>query len=715
MNSSPQSSKKGTSVRLESWAESSKARKTSASTLAIAVAAPNLVQRLSRSSQAVSQLELDDWSEEFPLEIKTPKKNISVSSDQYRNINHFENVRLSNRGKETAINRGLMEGTFYDPPSIHNNLLAKPSLKRKMAEQHTFDGESFEDGFEGDAFRDGLLEKLVKFQKKHEPPIDEDLDKVWSEESTFNVTTTSKGSNISLLSGSTNNESSSNDTVLDGLVLPDTNLDFKATLKRKQQENNEKAMLESMQLRNASGSTGSIHSNKSSNETIGENDESFLDGFDLGGDELLKVGSHDTLHHNVKVQRRNVKRTQQTTSYSGSLKKADSDNLDDCVSGSRTAANAVHRLKESSSFDSLSLKACSKISTPALRAPKSTVSMPQSSNEAILELARIRRESGPQPKSQPQLAPGASPKKKTKIHSLNISLVQSISKRRPQSLAIAQRRVISDGTELDSLEDLPTNSSREPLHTIRAGSTSKMKRYPLESYMEKPVRRTVRPKRAVSPFQSTNNSRTSRRDHKLGLIQQFSSPVTTVVKGYNGTMHFNATKCRWEGNNEDLKRFDNVPKGPGLIAYISNKGIQVVGNMVFDPVNMKWINVNQEVPEEDPFQDVDDLEIKSPVKKNPSVGYKAQPHNSTVNLSDPEFIYDAPNPIQGTKSLLTISSAIVNDEYTVGQEFDLSDEIIKRFEDEDKRWKYKTRGWFPEEVFSRDYLVEIRSMVMRKS
>lgn len=130
------------------------------------------------------------------------------------------------------------------------------------------------------------------------------------------------------------------------------------------------------------------------------------------------------------------------------------------------------------------------------------------------------------------------------------------------------------------------------------------------------------------------------------LIQQLSTPISTTIRGYNENMHYNVQTCQWEGNNEDLRRFDSAGynqysnnhnnhnsnnhnhhnnssvngggKAPGLIAFISSNEIKVVGDMVFDPARMCWISIRED-EEEDPFEGLDDMDMDVTIKgiKNP--------------------------------------------------------------------------------------------------
>ena len=82
-------------------------------------------------------------------------------------------------------------------------------------------------------------------------------------------------------------------------------------------------------------------------------------------------------------------------------------------------------------------------------------------------------------------------------------------------------------------------------------------------------------------------------------------------------MHYNPSLFRWEGNENELAPFDvpdfhprglspssaergsqGSPNGKANVALISNignvSGVQVVGGMVFDPAQMRWLKMTDE-------------------------------------------------------------------------------------------------------------------------
>lgn len=102
--------------------------------------------------------------------------------------------------------------------------------------------------------------------------------------------------------------------------------------------------------------------------------------------------------------------------------------------------------------------------------------------------------------------------------------------------------------------------------------------------------------------------------------------------------------------------------------------------MVFDPRRMCWLKLrpgdvghnNPRSPsvteeEEDPFAAIEDL--------------KDGPANATASTNG------------GTRP--STSGGLANDEWLVGEEFDLGPEFIRRQRDEEVAWRRKCEAWYP--------------------
>lgn len=197
---------------------------------------------------------------------------------------------------------------------------------------------------------------------------------------------------------------------------------------------------------------------------------------------------------------------------------------------------------------------------------------------------------------------------------------------------------------------------------------------------------------------------------KPKLIKPMGDGVNNIktLKG----MQWNPTLFRWEGNENALAPFDapitsphsptlaSGGKGkaaPALIANVgATKGVQVVGGMVFDPQRMCWLrmapNPNHQATttqqrgsgasnpmspdtvdeEDDPFAGLDDLDDS---KEKMSLG-------GLASNKDEEF---------GTKS-----GAGIDDEWLVGEEFDVGPAFVQRQRAEEEKWRRKVEGWVGE-------------------
>ena len=203
-----------------------------------------------------------------------------------------------------------------------------------------------------------------------------------------------------------------------------------------------------------------------------------------------------------------------------------------------------------------------------------------------------------------------------------------------------------------------------------------------------------RPKRAKVP------------PRKPQLIKPMGDGANTP-KSSQGGMRWNSTLFKWEGNENALASFDapipppRSPKyangnggskaAPALIANVgASKGVQVVGGMVFDPQRMCWLKMApSHAPQhrfgrnasprstgtldddEDPFAGLDDLD-EGKDRKN-VFGHGAGPEDDLSSMG-------------GSKGL-------ADDEWLVGEEFDVGPEFIKRQRTEEENWRRKVAGW----------------------
>lgn len=213
---------------------------------------------------------------------------------------------------------------------------------------------------------------------------------------------------------------------------------------------------------------------------------------------------------------------------------------------------------------------------------------------------------------------------------------------------------------------------------------------------------------AAKGSNTTNASRSKRGKvppRKPQLIKSMGDGTNTP-KSSQG-MRWNSTLFKWEGNENALASFDSSipssrspkhmngnggPKAaPALIANVgASKGVQVVGGMVFDPQRMCWLKMAPShashhrfgaTPsprstgtiddDEDPFAGLDDLDDSKDRKSILGHG---------VGLED-------------DLSSLGGSKGLADDEWLVGEEFDVGPEFIKRQRTEEENWRRKVEGW----------------------
>ncbi|KAI1179912.1 hypothetical protein F4777DRAFT_404209 [Nemania sp. FL0916] len=190
-----------------------------------------------------------------------------------------------------------------------------------------------------------------------------------------------------------------------------------------------------------------------------------------------------------------------------------------------------------------------------------------------------------------------------------------------------------------------------------------------------------------------------------------SSKDSKVING----MTYNPTTFRWEGNENVLNVFDAPAPSPSatplppptirdkdsatprpvLITNINTKKeIRRMGDMVFDPQNMCWLEIKAPttsglhsddpitslavLEEEDPFKDIPDLEDK------------------VASASGPGRVSD------------------IREDWLVGEEFDVGPEFVRRQHEEEARWRRKCEKWTGKVARNRtDWRWAIRDIVMQ--
>jgi hypothetical protein len=221
---------------------------------------------------------------------------------------------------------------------------------------------------------------------------------------------------------------------------------------------------------------------------------------------------------------------------------------------------------------------------------------------------------------------------------------------------------------------------------------------------------------AVRP--STQGSLRKKKSDKTQLKPHLIKPMGEDVnraKTEKG-MSYNPLLFRWEGNENDLAPFDvpdfyprtGSPNAPGRggspnskaqVALISNvgsnvNGVQVVGGMVFDPSQMRWLKIAENADgsapnlrsgsvqieeEEDVFAGLEDLKEEDETRSRSGTLQNIMP---SANASR-----DSLGDVEGGHSS--------GDEWGIGvaEEFDVGPEFVRRQRSEEERWRRKVEKW----------------------
>ncbi|KAG7662597.1 BFA1 [[Candida] subhashii] len=238
----------------------------------------------------------------------------------------------------------------------------------------------------------------------------------------------------------------------------------------------------------------------------------------------------------------------------------------------------------------------------------------------------------------------------------------------------------------------------------------------------------------------TNDSihQQSHHKRKMGVVKCLNNNRVTQNPSFptpTKNMTFNYSQNRWEGNEEELMRFENLSK-PALITTrefeepvlrlaIPTKG-EGTHNMAYDKERLCWVNLDGE--DDAIFHDIPDLIEAKPYKLNAppqTVNNSAQSIMklaSQQHMNSPTIRRGASQFTQRTTSNIStgdvdgrLGQRVANDDDH--NEFKLSKKLIEKFVKEDSRIERKTRHWFNNNStrnsgFNRDYYWEIRKMVI---
>jgi hypothetical protein len=213
-----------------------------------------------------------------------------------------------------------------------------------------------------------------------------------------------------------------------------------------------------------------------------------------------------------------------------------------------------------------------------------------------------------------------------------------------------------------------------------------------------------------APSSRKRGSKVQQKPHLIKPIGDGHLKEPKSVKG----MQYNPLTFKWEGNENDLEPFE-IPafhppsspeaspssKPPALITNVGQAGgVQVVGEMVFDPRRMCWLKMAptgmaherrgpdsggvssvQLEDEEDVFAGLEDLKEEDETGRSSYGG-------AGGGLA-----------VRGGEGVRQVSGATTGDGSgdelgpVLGEEFDVGPEFIRRQRAEEEKWRKKVEGW----------------------
>lgn len=204
-----------------------------------------------------------------------------------------------------------------------------------------------------------------------------------------------------------------------------------------------------------------------------------------------------------------------------------------------------------------------------------------------------------------------------------------------------------------------------------------------------------------------SRKRGSKVQQKPHLIKPMGDTYMKETKSIKG-MQYNPMTFKWEGNENDLDPFD-VPafyappdspdgspsgKPPALITNVGQAGgVQIVGEMVFDPRRMCWLKMAPTREQMRPMSGVSSVQLED--EEDVFAGLEDLKEEDETGRSS----------FGGALDMRQVSGATAaadgsGDEGLpmLGEEFDVGPEFIRRQRVEEEKWRRKVECWLrPEE------------------
>lgn len=229
----------------------------------------------------------------------------------------------------------------------------------------------------------------------------------------------------------------------------------------------------------------------------------------------------------------------------------------------------------------------------------------------------------------------------------------------------------------------------------------------------------------------TNTVRLSK-EGKLKIIRPLGKHnVKQILPGHlYGEIVYDPDQMKWCGNDEDLLRFESVSK-PRLIknyrtsrkrkskkneqlgnprfasAMELNESPQVVGNMVYDNKNLRWVSVTGKY-EDDPFDNINDTITSEKMKPSQQIR-KSFSRRMMKSQAGDRSISQKPSRLTSSISC----SSIPNYAKDIQNENPLhvGVDAYRSWKSEETRWIRKVGNWFPCENDSLDFCYELKTFL----
>ncbi|KAG7889304.1 hypothetical protein KL936_002878 [Ogataea polymorpha] len=231
-------------------------------------------------------------------------------------------------------------------------------------------------------------------------------------------------------------------------------------------------------------------------------------------------------------------------------------------------------------------------------------------------------------------------------------------------------RVKKYTSEFDEIDDSPEDL------TITLSDYKKLKRKSRALDLSKYAEKDTRSRRTQFADPSVTNSTRLTKEGKLKMVRSLGRARARQVMG---GMVYDPEEMKWQGNEEDLSLFESqmsrrpaaLLKKSSMPRSQSSKNLQVVGNMVYDDENLRWVSMTGKY-EDDPFANFDDT-IKDPPRR------KKEPKNAAKTAH--------------------------------AEHFRISDDLYRSWKLEHQRWTRKVSNWFPADSDGFDYCYELKTFL----